>query len=99
MVRNIVQEEVTSVQDEVSVLREVVSSLRDEVPILREAVTGLREEVRSELQSFYERISTLIEHSSAPPPPPAPPSPPAPPTGAGTPAPVTDPPTDMVYLF
>ena len=92
MVRSIVREEVSSVRDEVTVLREVVSSLRDEVPILREAVIGLREEVRSELQSFYEKISTLIERSSAPPPP-------APPTAADTPAPVTDPPTDMVYLF
>ena len=88
MVRNIVREEVTSVRDEVSVLREVVSSLRDEVPILREAVIGLREEVRSELQSFYERISTLIERSStypAPtpgPPPPPPPRPPSPPHAA-----------------
>ena len=38
--------------------------------IVREAVTILREEIRSELQSFYERISTLIERSSVHPPPP-----------------------------
>ena len=82
MVRSIVREEVTSVREEVTILRakvpivwEAVISLREEVPILREAVTSLREEVRSELQSFYERISILIERSSArpsldPPPPP-----------------------------
>ena len=97
MVRSIVREEVSSVRDEVTVLREVVSSLRAEVPILWEAVTGLREEVRSELQSFYERISTLIERSSAPPPLPL--SPPAPPIVVDTLAPAIDPPTDMVYLF
>ena len=48
-------------------------------------MTSLREEVRAELQSFYERISILIERSSthpapapgpSPPPPPRPPSPP-----------------------
>ena len=82
MVRSIVREEVSSVRDEVTILREVVSSLRHEVPILREAVTDLREEVRSELQSFYERISTLIERSSAhptlaPAPVPGPPPPPS----------------------
>ena len=91
MVRSIVREEVSSVRDEVTILRKVVSSLRDEVPILREAVIGLREEVRSELQSFYERISTLIERSSAPPP--------APLTAVDTPALAANPPTDMVYLF
>ena len=42
-----------------------MTSLQEEIPILREAVTSLREEVRTELQSFYERISTLIERSSA----------------------------------
>ena len=65
MVRSIVREEVTSVREEVTIVRETVTSLREEVPILREAVTSLREEVRSELQSFYERILTLIERSSA----------------------------------
>ena len=65
MVRSIVQEEMTSV--------------REEVTIVREAITSLRNEVRSELQSFYERISTLIKRSfahpapaSGPPPPPLP---------------------------
>ena len=42
--------------------------------ILLDEVTSLQREVRSELQSFYERISTLIKCSSAhpvlnPPPP------------------------------
>ena len=75
MVRSIVREEVTSVREEVTIVREAVTSLREEVPILREALTSLREEVRSELQSFYERISTLIERSSTHP---APASAPAP---------------------
>ena len=54
--------------------------LREEVPILREKVIGLRREVRSELQSFYERISTLIKRSFAypAPDPPSLPSPPPP---------------------
>ena len=43
-------------------------------------MTCLRDEVRSELQSFYERISTLIERSSThPTPAPDPPPPPLPP--------------------
>ena len=74
---------------------------------------NLREEVRSELQSFYERILTLIECSSAhpalsqPPPPPPPPSYYSPPQAekkADTPdgtahAPAADPPTNMVSFF
>ena len=76
-----------------TIVREAVTSLRKEVPILREAVTSLQEEVRSELQSFYERISTLIELSSAhlapaPSPATAPTTAPAPAT-APTPAPAT----------
>ena len=63
-----------------SIVREEVTILREEVTIVREEMTILREEIRSELQSFYERISTLIESSSAhrtlgpfsPPPPPFP---------------------------
>ena len=51
----------------------VLIVMQDMIREVREAVTSLREEVRSELQSFYERISTLIEHSSADPPPPTPP--------------------------
>ena len=94
MMRSIVREKVISVREEVTIVWEAVTSLREEVPILREALTSLREEVRSELQSFYERISTLIERSSTPPPPP-----PALPTAIDTPAPAADPPTDMVYLF
>ena len=35
--------------------------------IVREEVTILQKEVRLELQSFYERISTLIESSFADP--------------------------------
>ena len=63
--------------------------------IVRDAVTSLREEVRSELHSFYERMSTLIERSSAhsPPPPPhiatATPANPAPATDADS-APAPD---------
>ena len=59
-------------QDMIREVLEAVISLRAEVTIVREAVTSLREEVRSELQSFYERMSTLIERSSAHPPPPPP---------------------------
>ena len=49
MERSIVWEEVTSVQEEVTIVREAMTSLREEVPILREAVTSLRDEVRSKL--------------------------------------------------
>ena len=74
MVRRIVREEVTSLREEVTIVGEAVTSLRNEVPILREALTSLQEEVRSKLQSFYERISTLIEryfaHPAPGPPPP-----------------------------
>ena len=59
-----------------SIVREKVTSARKKMIIVREAVTSLREEVQSELQSFYERISTLIERSSAHPAPPPPPPPP-----------------------
>ena len=45
MVRSIVREEVTSVQEEVTIVREAVTSLQEEVPILREALTSLQEEV------------------------------------------------------
>ena len=63
-----------------SIVWEEVTILREKVTIVQEEMIILREEVRSELQSFCERISTLIESSSAhrtlgpssPPPPPFP---------------------------
>ena len=66
-----------------SIVREEMTILREEVTILREEVTSLRDEVQSELQLFYERISTVIECSYAHPAlgPPSPPSPPLPETG------------------
>ena len=65
MVSSIVQKEVTTLRNEVTILREEVTMLQEEVPILWEEVTDLRMEVRSKLQSFYEKILTLIERSSA----------------------------------
>ena len=58
--------------------------ISDMVPVMVRSI--VQEEVRSELQSFYERISTLIKRSSThptpalgPPPPPPPPPPLSPP--------------------
>ena len=96
MVKSIIRKEVTTLREEVTILREEMTMLREEVPILREEVIGLRREVRSELQSFHERISTLIKCSSTypipapgPPPPPSPPPPPGPSSPLGSHSPLS----------
>ena len=68
-------------------IRQVISDMVHDMVrnIVQEEVTILREEVQSDLQSFYERISILIESSYAHPAPgpssplPLPPPPPSPP--------------------
>ena len=85
MIRQVISDMVLDMMR--SIVWEEESSVQEEVTIVRKAMTNLRDEVRSELQSFYERISTLIERSSthpAPAPTFGPPPPPLPSHSGGT---------------